>query len=136
MDDEIILHSVIDAERGNLYMGEAEKQIPFSIRRFYVIRGIPDFEDVRGQHAHKTLEQVIFCLNGSFELHMDDGQKKWNIVMDDPSKGIRFRKMVWHSMTNFSKDCIILVVASEYHDESDYIRNYNDFLKYISEFNI
>ncbi|MEK7566767.1 MAG: WxcM-like domain-containing protein, partial [Patescibacteria group bacterium] len=46
------------------------------------------------------------------------------------------RKMVWHSMTNFSKDCIILVVASEYHDESDYIRNYNDFLKYISEFNI
>jgi len=135
MDDEIILKSVVDDLRGNLYVGEARKQIPFDMKRFYVISGIPDFEAVRGGHAHRTLEQVIFCLSGSFLLHMDDGQKKWKTFMDNPSKGARIRKKVWHSMSNFSKDCVILVVASEHHDESDYIRNYNDFLKYISEFN-
>lgn len=116
-----------------MYVGEEGKQIPFLIKRFYFIRDMPASDAVRGAHAHKTLDQAIFCLGGSFELQMDDGLKKWNVLMDDPSRGYLLPKRVWHSMSKFSKDCVILVVASQHHDESDYLRDYNDFLKHISE---
>ena len=129
---EIVLQSVLDKVKGNLFVGEVQKQIPFPIKRFYVIRDVPSSEIDRGMHAHKNLEQVLFCLNGSFELGLDDGQKKWEVFMDDPSKGEFIGKGIWRSMSNFSKDCVLLVVASEHYNESDYIRDYDAFLKYIS----
>ncbi|KKT57854.1 MAG: WxcM-like protein [Candidatus Giovannonibacteria bacterium GW2011_GWC2_44_9] len=117
--------------RGNLYVGEARKQIPFAIKRFYIISNVVSPKVVRGMHAHKKLEQAIFCLNGSFELSMDDGRKKWSIFMNNPAKGVLLRKKVWHSMSKFSKDCVTLVVASDYYNEDDYIRNYDEFSKLI-----
>lgn len=131
MNDEIILKSAIDTLRGNLYDVRALKPIPFPIKRFYFIRDIPSSGIARGNHAHKKMEQAIFCLKGSFELYKDDGKKKWKILMNDPSRGELLRRRVWHSMTKFSKDCVILVVASDYYDEKDFIRDYEKFLEYV-----
>ncbi len=128
-EDKIILKSVINASKGNLYAGEVQRELPFLMKRFYVIRDMPNSEIVRGGHTHKEIEQVIFCMNGSFELHLDDGNKKREITVNDPSVGIRLRKMVWHHMTKFSPDCVILVVASDYNDEANCIRDYDEFLR-------
>ena len=76
-------------------------------------------------------EQYIFCLNGKFTLGLDDGKNRQNLIMDSPYWGVRLGKMLWHSMKNFSKDCVILVVADDYFKEEDYIRNYDEFLKFL-----
>lgn len=131
--DIILLQSFISALDGHLFIGEELKHIPFAIKRFYFINQLAKPEAVRGKHAHKNLEQVIFCANGSFELHLDDGSEKQNILMNNPSVGIRLRKMAWHTMTKFSPDCVILVVANDYYDENDYIRDYDEFLKYVKK---
>ncbi|OGF64214.1 hypothetical protein A2661_00520 [Candidatus Giovannonibacteria bacterium RIFCSPHIGHO2_01_FULL_45_24] len=128
--DEIILKS-IKGPVGELYAGKIYEQIPFAIKEFYFIRNVPDGKIARGMHAHKKREQVIFCLLGSFTLHMDDGNKKWSVAMNDPARGMRLKKRVWHSMTDFSKDCVILVVADDFEDASDYIRDYDEFLKFV-----
>ena len=131
--DIVKLKAFIDPSRGNLFFGEAKKHVPIVIKRFYFITKSPNRKTVRGMHAHKTLEQVFFCISGSFELYLDDGKKKQKIVMNEPSTGVRVRKMVWHHMTEFSPDCVIFVVASNYHKESDYIRDYGEFLRRIKK---
>ena len=125
------LQSVIDTARGNLHIGENYKHIPFAIKRFYIINNIPQRNAVRGMHAHKKIDQAIFCVNGSFDLHMDNGNKKWKIAMNDPAHGVLVKNKIWHHMTNFSKDCVIFVAASDYYKENDYIRDYNEFIKLI-----
>ncbi|PIP73776.1 MAG: fatty-acid oxidation protein subunit alpha [Candidatus Lloydbacteria bacterium CG22_combo_CG10-13_8_21_14_all_47_15] len=131
--DIITLQSFLDAPDGRLFIGEALKHIPFAIKRFYFINQLADSQAIRGKHAHKNLEQVIFCINGSFDLGLDDGRQKWNIVMNNPAHGVLLKKKVWHTMTNFSPNCVILVVANDYYDENDYIRNYDEFVRYIGE---
>ena len=128
--NEIILKSV-KGPVGDLYAGKIYEQIPFAIKEFYVICNVPDRKIVRGMHAHKKREQAIFCLKGSFMLHLDNGVKKWSVAMNDPARGTPLKKRVWHSMTDFSEDCIILVVADDFEDESDYIRDYEEFLKLV-----
>lgn len=117
---------------GYLAIGESLKNIPFDIKRFYFINNLFNKKAVRGKHAHRKLEQVIFCVNGSFTLELDDGKTKQNILMDDPSYGVRLGSMLWHSMKKFSKDCAIAVVASMHYDEKDYIRNYEEFKRLAS----
>jgi SAM-dependent methyltransferase len=129
--EKINLQSFCDRPDGHLFIGEEKKNIPFAIKRFYFINQLSDPKAVRGMHAHKKLEQIILCINGSFDLHLDDGRRKWKIVMKDPAVGICLKSKVWHTMTNFSRDCVILVVANDYYDEKDYIRNYEEFLEYI-----
>lgn len=129
--DLLTLQSVIDVERGDLYIGESNKHIPFDIKRFYVISGVPKKKSLRGMHAHKEIHQAIFSLKGTFTLHIDNGHKKWEVILDKPSHGILIKNKIWHYMTNFSKDCVILVVASDYYREDDYVRNYEDFLRMI-----
>lgn len=129
--DKVKLQSFCDLPDGYLFIGEGEKNIPIPIKRFYFINQLFNPKAIRGMHAHKKLEQIIFCINGSFDLYLDDGVQKTKILMDNPSTGVRLRKRVWHSMTNFSRDCVILVVANDYYDEKDYIRNYEEFLEYI-----
>ncbi|OGZ08605.1 MAG: hypothetical protein A3D65_04860 [Candidatus Lloydbacteria bacterium RIFCSPHIGHO2_02_FULL_50_13] len=125
--------SVEDNALGTLMMGEGTKSIPFEIKRVYFIKDIPDFYAVRGGHAHKTLDQVIFCINGSFQLRIDDGTTYQKIRLTASGFGIRLGPNLWHSMREFSKDCVILVVASGYHDESDYIRDHEQFLEYLKQ---
>lgn len=118
-----------DYPDGNLAIGEALKNVPFEIKRFYFINSFRSPQAVRGKHAHKELRQIIFCINGCFTLDLDDGENKQRITMDNPYTGIILDGLIWHEMTNFSPDCVILVVADGYYDKEDYIRDYNDFLQ-------
>lgn len=120
-----------DFPDGNLVIGESKKSIPFEIKRVYFINNLFNPKAKRGKHAHKKLEQIIFCVNGSFILHLDDGVNKQKITLNDPYYGIRLGPKLWHTMTRFSSDCVILVLANNYFKESDYIRDYDKFLKYV-----
>lgn len=120
-----------DFPDGNLVIGESGKSVPFKIKRFYFINHLFNPKAIRGLHAHKKLKQIIFCLNGSFELLLDDGRNKQKIVMNDPYIGILLGSKLWHVMKKFSRDCVILVVTNDFYKESDYIRDYKEFLNYI-----
>ncbi len=120
--------SIIEHDRGNLSFCEIKKQIPFNVKRIYWIYNVLSKED-RGKHAHKKTEQVLFCLHGLITLELDDGIRKDSVILDNPYTGIFLGKMLWHTMKNFKKDTILLVLASKYYDEKDYIRDYNNFKK-------
>lgn len=121
---------VLGDERGSLVALEAEKNIPFAIKRVYYIFGTqPDV--ARGFHAHKALKQVTVCVSGKCRMLLDDGKNKESVWLDSPSKGILIDYLVWREMHDFSEDCVLLVLASEHYDETDYIRDYNDFLEAI-----
>lgn len=112
--------------RGALVVAEADKHIPFEIKRLYYIFGVqPDLP--RGFHAHKELQQVAFCIQGNCKMLMDNGIKKEEVLLNQSNKGLKIPPMVWHEMHDFSQDCILLVLANEHYDEFDYIRNYEEF---------
>lgn len=116
--------------RGQLVALETQKEVPFAIKRVYYI--FDTKEGVRrGKHAHKLLKQVLICVSGSCKLLLDDGTEKRDVVLNSPAKGILVEHNIWREMYDFSDDAVLLVLASEYYDESDYIRNYEAFLKYV-----
>jgi hypothetical protein len=121
-----------DSPDGNLFIAEARRQIPFEIRRIYFINNLANARAVRGRHAHRKLEQVLICVSGSFVLHLDDGRCSQRILMNDASYGIHVGPLLWHTMSSFSYDCVILVLASEWFEESDYIRDHDVFLQAVS----
>jgi hypothetical protein len=137
MNQEIIVQNsgfhdlklIRDDRDGNLVILEALRDVPFDIKRLYYITNLENSVSVRGQHAHRELEQVIFCIQGSFVLGLDDGQARQKVLMNKVNVGIRLGKMLWHTMEDFSSGCVLLVVASDYYNESDYIRDYEEFLK-------
>ncbi|MDK9773403.1 FdtA/QdtA family cupin domain-containing protein [Vibrio sp. B181a] len=121
---------VIGDERGSLVALEANKLIPFDIKRVYYLFGMqPDLP--RGFHAHKALVQVAICLKGSCNIVMDNGNEKKIVRLNSPNQGLVIDVMQWHEMSDFSEDCVLLVLASDVYDESDYIRNYDVFLREI-----
>lgn len=123
----IELPKVFDA-RGGLCFVEAKKHIPFEINRiYYLFNPAPATE--RGAHAHKALEQLIIAISGSFEIVLDDGYSKKTILLDKPWEGLYVPRMIWRDLKSFSSDAVCLVLASEFYDEADYFRDYNDFLK-------
>ncbi|EKT63108.1 sugar 3,4-ketoisomerase [Providencia alcalifaciens] len=115
-------------ERGSLVSLEQNKNIPFEVKRIYYIFGTKEGVS-RGFHAHKNLEQVAICVKGSCRFLLDDGKNKEEIVLDDPSIGLYISNVTWREMHDFSEDCVLVVLASELYDESDYIRDYNVFLE-------
>ncbi|MFA6304904.1 MAG: FdtA/QdtA family cupin domain-containing protein [Patescibacteria group bacterium] len=122
-----------DFPDGNLVIIEEGKNIPFPIKRVYFINNLFNPKALRGMHAHKKLEQVLFCVNGSFVLTLDDGTHSQKITVNDPYYGIKIGPKVWRVMNKFSKDCVILVLASQLFKKSDYIRNYEEFIKYVKK---
>ena len=123
-----------DFPDGNLVIAETQKTIPFKIKRVYFINNLFNKKAIRGLHAHKTLEQVLICVNGSFTLTLDDGKNRQKIkVKDDDCYGIKIGPKIWRIMNDFSKDCVILVLASEHFKPKDYIRNYEEFLNYVKK---
>ncbi|AYV57240.1 WxcM-like domain-containing protein [Leptospira kmetyi] len=124
----VYLKKIHDDRDGNLIIMEALRDIPFEIKRVYYINNLENSVSVRGLHAHREIEQVIFCINGSFTLKLDDGDSKQEIVMNQDNCGVLLGKMLWHSMENFSSGCVLLVAASDYYREDDYIRDYKDFI--------
>ena len=123
---EIINFSEHKSNNGTLVAIESGKDIPFTLKRIYYVYGASALA-VRGKHAHKKLEQIIFCISGSCDFWFDNGTCKEQIHLDDPSKGIYIKSMIWREFSNFSKDCVVMVLASEHYEEDDYIRDYNVF---------
>jgi dTDP-4-dehydrorhamnose 3,5-epimerase-like enzyme len=126
----IDLPEIPDGIDGKLSVAEGLHNIPFEIKRVYFIYGLENPDAVRGKHAHKQLEQVIFCLHGSFLLGVDDGHRQEELLISHRNTGVFLGTGLWHTMTRFSKDCVLLVLASDYYQESDYIRDYEEFKRY------
>jgi len=115
---------------GSLCQLQHIDQIPFKIERVYFIYGVSEGA-VRGAHTHKKTIQAIFCIQGSIDIVLDDGKNKDTIHLDKPNVGVILEPGVWHEMADFKKNTILLVISSKRHEESDYIRSYEDFLKSI-----
>jgi dTDP-4-dehydrorhamnose 3,5-epimerase-like enzyme len=129
----IELPRIVDERDGVLSIMEGNKDIPFEIKRIYYINNLENRQSIRGKHAHKALQQVIFCINGSFVLSLDDGVKQQDIHMWQDNVGVILGSGLWHTMHSFSSGCILLVVASDYYEENDYIRDYDEFLQLVKE---
>jgi uncharacterized RmlC-like cupin family protein len=114
--------------RGLLVPIEASKDVPFAIKRVYSLLQMKAGA-VRGAHAHRTLQQVILALSGSCRVTLDDGSSQEIISLDNPACGLLLAPMVWHEMSDFSGDCVLLVLAAEHFDEGDYIRDRAEFLR-------
>lgn len=112
--------------RGSLSFIESSVHIPFDITRIYYLYGVPDTK-VRGAHAHKNLKQLIIPISGSFDIELDDGSSKNTFHLNRPDQGLYICPMIWRDLSNFTADAVCLVLASEKYDESDYIRDYDDF---------
>lgn len=132
MEIKIITFKKHGDERGLLVAMEALKDIPFEIKRVYYITGA-DKNLRRGFHAHKELVQVLVCVKGSCYVMVDDGNEKKDVLLSEPNEGLIVDKKIWHEMYDFSDDCVLLVLASDYYNEADYLRNYDDFMNYIKE---
>ena len=128
MWSKIILDTYGD-NRGHLLPVEFQ-DLQFFPRRLYTIFGNQNGVD-RGKHAHKSLQQLIICVTGSFVLHLDDGQSVEQILMNKPGKAVYLDGVVWRELRDLSTNCVINVLASEPFDENDYIRSYEDFLELI-----
>lgn len=117
-------------ERGQLIALEEFNDIPFRIKRVYymyeTVKGV-----VRGKHAHKKLEQILVCVHGSCKIRLDNGKEKKIVVLEKPYEGLYVANNMWREMFDFSPDAVLMVFASEIYDESDYIRDYDEFLKFV-----
>lgn len=113
-------------DRGSLVALEAHKTVPFDVKRVYYIFGTQAGVS-RGFHAHRKLQQVAVCVTGKCRMVLDDGQHREEVWLDSPTKGLLIGEFVWREMHDFSPDCVLLVLASEHYDETDYIRSYDDF---------
>ena len=115
-------------DRGSLVALEAHKTVPFEIKRVYYIFGTQSGV-ARGFHAHRNLKQVAICVTGKCRMVLDDGATREEAWLESPTKGLIIDNFVWREMHDFSTDCVLLVLASEHYDETDYIRNYDEFLR-------
>ena len=116
---------------GKLIALEEFRNIPFQIKRVYYIYNT-EVGFIRGKHAHKKLEQVLVCVNGSCKIKLDNGEETRIITLETPCEGLYVGKNVWREMFDFSRDAVLLVLASELYDPNDYIRDYNEFIEYIT----
>ena len=115
-------------ERGSLIAIEQGYNTPFEIKRVYYIFDTKDGVE-RGFHAHINLRQMCIVVKGSCTFVLDDGHKREEIKLDNPNQGLFIEGLIWREMKDFSPDCVLLVLASEHYDESDYIRDYDKFLE-------
>lgn len=121
----------IEDSRGNLSFLEEGNQIPFKVERTYWIYDVPGGQ-VRGGHAFKEQQELIIALSGSFDVVVDDGKEKQTFLLNRSYYGLYIPSAYWREMVNFSTNSLAIVVSSTRFSEHDYIRDYNDFLKYKS----
>lgn len=126
------IHTRSTRETGILSFFESQHDIPFPIRRIYYIHGVARGMR-RGFHAHKRLQQFLFCPYGRVEIMLDDGRQRTAILLDKPNKGLLLEDALWREMLWLEDNSVLCVAASDYYDEDDYIRDYQAFLKYIKE---
>ncbi|MCW2876622.1 MAG: WxcM domain protein C-terminal domain protein [Sphaerisporangium sp.] len=112
--------------RGELSVGEFERQVPFAPKRYFLVFNVPSRE-VRGEHAHHECEQFLICVRGSCGILLDDGRNRCEITLDRPSRGVYMPAMIWGTQYRYSPDAVLLVFASHFYDPDDYIRCYDEF---------
>ena len=117
-------------ERGQLVALEEMKDIPFEIKRVYYMYDTKEGV-TRGYHAHKSLEQILICVHGSCKILLDNGSEKKIVSLETPYEGLYVSNDMWREMYDFSPDAVLMVLASDFYTEEDYIRNYDDFLEYV-----
>lgn len=125
----IIPLSKVHNRAGNITVVEGNSDIPFETRRIYYLYDIPSGEN-RGGHAHKGLHQLIVATSGSFDVLLDDGKNKKIVRLDRPNYGLYVVPGIWRELFEFSSGSVCLVLASAKYDAEDYIRTYEDFIKY------
>lgn len=123
------LHHQVDVKdpRGNLSVGEFGRDIPFEVRRYFLVYGVPSLE-TRGEHAHRRCHQFLIAVHGSVSVIADDGRNRQEFVLDRPSLGLHLPPMVWGVQHRYSADGVLLVFASDHYDPADYIRDRAEFL--------
>jgi len=127
-DCNIIELPKVKNRAGNITVLENNIEIPFSVKRIFYLYDIPGGES-RGAHSHKECHQFLVAASGSFEILLDDGKVKKTVQLNQPYRGLHIPPGIWASEINFSSGAICLVLASHEYDESDYIRDYEEFLK-------
>jgi dTDP-4-dehydrorhamnose 3,5-epimerase-like enzyme len=118
--------------RGALSYAEVGAQLPFVPKRFFVVYDVPSTE-VRGEHAHKQLEEFLVCVKGSCNVMVDDGSVREEVTLDSPSLGLYIPPRIWRVHYKYSADSVLLVLASHIYDADDYIRDYGDFVAYVGK---
>lgn len=120
----------VDDMRGSLAAGEFDRHIPFTPRRYFTVFDVPGRE-VRGEHAHRTCHQFLVAVRGSVSIVVDDGTTRAEVTLDSPQRGLHVPSMVWAAQYRYSADAVLLVLASDYYDADDYIRDYDTFLSLV-----
>jgi len=125
-DCKIITLPKIEDYRGNLTFIENGNHIPFDIKRTYYLYDVPGGAE-RAGHGHKKLHQLMIAMSGSFDIILDDGTNKKTFQLNRSYKGLYIPPMMWRVVNNFSSGAVCMVLASDYYDEGDYYRNYEEF---------
>jgi len=118
----------INDPRGNLTFIEGGRHVPFEIKRVYYLYDVPGGAE-RGGHAHRALHQLIIAMSGSFDVILKDGMQQQRFHLNRSYSGLLICPMIWREIDNFSSGSVCMVLASNFYDESDYYRNYDEFLK-------
>jgi acetyltransferase-like isoleucine patch superfamily enzyme/dTDP-4-dehydrorhamnose 3,5-epimerase-like enzyme len=121
---------LVEDLRGWLSFAEAGRHVPFEVKRYFLVFGVPG-QHIRGEHAHKTLHQFLVCVHGSCNVVADDGLNREEFVLDKPSIGVYLPPMTWGVQYKYTQDAVLLVLASDYYDAADYIRNYDEFRRMV-----
>ena len=129
-DCRVIDLGKIENDRGNLTVVQSLETVPFDIKRVFYLYDIPGGE-ARGAHAHKECHQFLVAASGSFEVVLDDGRAKRTVYLNRPFKGLHIPPGIWAAEQEFSSGAVCLVLASEPYDEADYIRDYEDYLRFV-----
>jgi dTDP-4-dehydrorhamnose 3,5-epimerase-like enzyme len=130
----VTLHHLplIEDLRGNLSFGEVEHHVPFPIKRYFLTFDVLN-EEVRGEHAHRTLHQFLICVHGRLHILADDGRRREEFLLDRPTVAVHLPPMVWGVQYRFSPNAVLLVLCSDLYDPEDYIRDYSDFLRLVAD---
>lgn len=132
MNNILVLRRNGNNQSGFLSFFESERDIPFPIKRIYYTYDVP-VGMKRGMHAHKTLQQLLWCPYGEIEVALDNGKEQISYLLDSPEKALLVLKGYWHDMYWRKEGSVLCVAASDYYDEGDYIRDYDEFLKYVEK---
>ena len=130
-DCRIIELPKIQDHRGNLTFIEADRHVPFEIKRVYYLYDVPGGA-ARAAHGHRSLNQLMIAMSGSFDVTLDDGKQKKLFHLNRSYFGLYIPPMMWRDLDNFSSGAVCMVLASDYYDENDYFRNYDDFMRAVN----